>query len=116
MPRIAIIDDDSSVRNSIQLALSAHGHSAVSFPNAKQFIATADANDFDCLLVDNDMPQMTGLELHKWLQEQALLKAKFVLMSGRISEEDLTQKQGSFPVTLLSKPFPLAKLLELVSS
>ena len=116
MPRIAIIDDDASVTTSIVLALSSHGHVAVSFPSAKSFIATADANNFDCLLVDKDMPQMTGLELLEWLHEQTVLKAKFVLMSGRISEEDLTQKQGSFPVTLLSKPFPLAKLLELVSS
>ena len=116
MPRIAIIDDDASVRNSIELTLSAHGHDAVSFPNAKQFLATADVSEFDCLLVDNDMPHMTGLELHEWLQGQTMLKPKFVLMSGRISEEDFADTHGSCEITLLSKPFPLAKLLQIVNS
>jgi DNA-binding response OmpR family regulator len=116
MPRIAIIDDDASVRNSIELAFSAHGHAAVAFPNAKQFLATADVSEFDLLLVDNDMPHMTGLELHEWLQGQTILKPKFVLMSGRISEEDFAETQGSPEITLLSKPFPLAKLLQIVNS
>jgi DNA-binding response OmpR family regulator len=116
MPRIAIIDDDASVRSSIELVLSANGHDAVSFPEAKQFIATADASEFDLLLVDNDMPQMTGLELHDWLQGQTVLKPKFVLMSGRISEEDFAETHGSCEITLLSKPFPLAKLLQIVNS
>ena len=115
MPRIAIIDDDASVRSSIELVLSAKGHDAVSFPDAKQFLATADASEFDLLLVDNDMPHMTGLELHDWLQGQTVLRPKFVLMSGRITEEDFAQTHEVREVTLLSKPFSLAKLLQIVN-
>ena len=59
---------------------------------------------------------MTGLELHEWLQGQTVLKSKFVLMSGRITEEDLAKAHGSLEITLLSKPFPLAKLLQIVNS
>jgi DNA-binding response OmpR family regulator len=116
MPRIAIIDDDASVRSSIELVLSANGHDAVSFPEAKQFLATADAGEFDLLLFDNDMPQMTGLELHDWLQGQTVLRPKFVLMSGRITEEDFAETHGSLGITLLTKPFSLAKLLQIVNS
>jgi len=85
VPKISIIDDDASDRTYIELALNSHGHVAVSSPNAKHFIPTADVNNLDCFIVEDDMPQMTGLELHEWLQEQTVLKAKFVFLTGRIS-------------------------------
>lgn len=115
MLRIAIIDDDASVRNSIAMILQAHGHTTVSFETAVQFIDCADAKDFDCLLVDNNMPQMTGLELHEWLQGHNVHHPKFVLMSGRISD-DSTLTLASRGIEFLSKPFDLAKLLQIVNS
>lgn len=115
MPRIAIIDDDASVRTSIELTLSAHGHTTVSFETAVQFIDCADAKDFDCLLVDNNMPKMTGLELHEWLQGHHVHHPKFVFMSGRISD-DSALTLASRGIEFLSKPFALAKLLQIVNS
>ena len=45
MPKIAIIDDDVSVRNSIEIVLKAHGHAAVLFSDPKNFLETAALND-----------------------------------------------------------------------
>jgi DNA-binding NtrC family response regulator len=116
MSNIAIIDDDSSIRNSIGIVLNANGHATVSFTDPQHFLATADIREFDLLLVDNDMPHMTGLELHKWLKSNFPEHPKFVLMSGRIVEEDFLETKESREITLLSKPFTLAKLLDLVRS
>jgi DNA-binding NtrC family response regulator len=116
MSKIAIIDDDSSVRNSIEIVLNSNGHTTVSFTDPQHFLATANVSEFDLLLVDNDMPHMTGLELHEWLRSNFSEHPKFVLMSGRIVKEDLLATEKTRQITLLSKPFPLAKLLELVSS
>jgi FixJ family two-component response regulator len=116
MSKIAIIDDDASVRNSIEIVLNANGHATVSFPDPKNFLATADVREFDLLLVDNDMPHMTGLELREWLLGHYSEHPKFVLMSGKIVEEDFLATEKSGAITLLNKPFSLSKLLHIVSS
>jgi DNA-binding response OmpR family regulator len=115
MPKIAIIDDDVSVRNSVEIALKAHGHAAVLFSDPKKFLETAALNDFDLLLVDNDMPKMTGLELHRLLKRNHLKLPIFVLMSGRIDEIELIKLDSSREITLLIKPFSLAKLIQILS-
>lgn len=116
MSKIAIIDDDSSVRNSIGIVLNSNGHTTVSFTDPQHFLTTANVSEFDLLLVDNDMPHMTGLELHELLKSNYSEHPKFVLMSGRIVKEDLLENEKTRQITLLRKPFPLAKLLELMSS
>jgi DNA-binding response OmpR family regulator len=115
MPKIAIIDDDVSVRNFIEIVLKAHGHAAVLFSDPKNFLETAALNDFDLLLVDNHMPYMTGLELHRLLKRNHLKIPLFVLMSGRIDEVDLIKLDSSREITLLIKPFSLDELIEILS-
>jgi CheY-like chemotaxis protein len=114
MSTIAIIDDDASVRKSIEVVLNAQGHSTVAFQDPNHFLATADIKAFDLLLVDNNMPQMTGLELYERLKSQQLKYPRFVLMSGKILEADFKKTKVSNEITLLSKPFSLANLLAIV--
>lgn len=114
MPKIAIIDDDISVGKSIEIVLKAHGHAAVLFSDPKNFLETATLNDFDLLLVDNDMPYMTGLELHRLLKRNHL-KIPLFLMSGRIDEVDLMKLDSSREITLLIKPFSIDELIEILS-
>jgi DNA-binding response OmpR family regulator len=114
MSKIAIIDDDASVRKSIELVLNAQGHSTVAFQDPKHFLATADVKKFDLLLVDNNMPYMTGLELYEWLKRHKLEHPQFVLMSGKIVEAEFMKTEASKEIKLLSKPFPLAKLMAII--
>lgn len=114
MSKIAIIDDDSSVRTSMEIVLSSNGHTTVSFTDPKHFLATANVREFDLLLVDNDMPHMTGLEMYEWLKLNYSEHLRFVLMSGKIVEEDFFETKNGRGLTLLSKPFSLAKLLDIV--
>lgn len=116
MSKIAIIDDDMSIRNSVEIVLRANGHVPVLFSDPKHFLATADVQDFDFLLVDNDMPHMTGLELYEWLKRCYSTHPQFILMSGRVVEEDLLAFDTSTVIYLLTKPFSLAKLLKMVGS
>lgn len=114
MLKIAIIDDDLSVRNSLEIVLKAHGHLPSSFSDPRNFLASVDFKNFDFLLVDNDMPYMTGLELHSWLKNNFPKYPKFVLMSGRLVDEDFAKLDASSQITLLTKPFPMAKLLQVL--
>ncbi|MDR3529783.1 MAG: response regulator [Rhodopila sp.] len=59
---VAIVDDDPAVRDSLQFLLEAAGYSAVTYGSAAAFL-DGDADWPACLIVDQHMPEMTGLEL-----------------------------------------------------
>lgn len=108
MYSIAVIDDHASVRNSIALALKMNGYAITTFENPIQFLSAKPATKFDLLLVDIDMPLMTGLELHKHLSQNLNSIPAFILMSGRVTETDSVIPPG---VKFLEKPFSLNRLL-----
>jgi two-component system response regulator DctR len=65
--RIAIIDDDPSVRHSLGMLLETRGWSSESFERAADFLERARPADFQCLVVDVRIPGMSGLELFEEL-------------------------------------------------
>lgn len=66
---VAIVDDDASVRMSLQRFCEAFGLTATVYASGQEFIAALDAKvpRVDCLLLDAHMPDMTGVELQRHL-------------------------------------------------
>jgi len=60
--RIAIIDDDAAVLDSLRFLLEVSGHRVATFGSATEFLQS-DGVAAPCLIVDQHMPNMTGLEL-----------------------------------------------------
>jgi two-component system, LuxR family, response regulator DctR len=73
MRPIAVIDDDSAVRDALQILFEAHQWPVFGFESAEHFLNEADAADYSCLIIDVRMTGMTGLELY------AELKTSFYL-------------------------------------
>lgn len=67
-PTIFVIDDSEPARESTRLLLEAHGHDVATYPSAGAFLAEAGYRPGDCLLLDNHMPEMTGIELAQILK------------------------------------------------
>jgi FixJ family two-component response regulator len=59
---VAIIDDDIDVLASLKFLLEVAGHEVATYHSPVDFLARA-GSPADCLIVDQHMPQMTGLEL-----------------------------------------------------
>ena len=70
-PRISIgiIDDDASVRVSLQRLCEVYDFKATGYASGLDFLASLDDTrpQHDCLLLDAHMPGMTGSELHRTL-------------------------------------------------
>jgi two-component system response regulator FixJ len=64
---VAIVDDDDAVRHSLQFLLEVTGHKVATFASAAEF-QKAELDKLLCLIVDQHMPGMTGLELAQWLR------------------------------------------------
>ncbi|HEX3990561.1 MAG TPA: response regulator [Acetobacteraceae bacterium] len=67
MPLIAIVDDDESVRLALQGFIRSIGLAAQVFDSAADFLASANTSHVHCLILDVNMPGMSGLALHRQL-------------------------------------------------
>ena len=63
VPLIAIVDDDDSLRNSLENLIRSFGFRAQAFPSAEAFLSWRQARDTACLILDVRMPGMNGLDL-----------------------------------------------------
>ncbi len=64
---ISIVDDDESVRTAMSSLVRSLGFAAVAFASAEEFLASPTLNETSCLVVDVQMPGMSGLELQSEL-------------------------------------------------
>ena len=64
---VSIVDDDQPFRESMRKLVMLFGYTVESFPSAADFLASRLLPETDCLVVDVNMPGMTGVELHRHL-------------------------------------------------
>ena len=81
-PIIAVVDDDAAVRNSLKFSLEIDGFAVRTYASVEELLGSGNLRNFQCLIVDQDMPRMTGLELVAALREQGV-KVPALLISGR---------------------------------
>jgi FixJ family two-component response regulator len=60
---VAIVDDDASMREALARLLRIHGINSRRYPSARVFLESLASGMPDCLIVDVNMPEMTGIEL-----------------------------------------------------
>ena len=66
-PLISIVDDDESVRESLDGLLRSAGFAVKVFASAEEFLNSDHLRDIDCLLLDVRLPGMNGIELQRHL-------------------------------------------------
>ena len=64
---ISVVDDDESVRESLQGLIRSVGFAVQGFASAEEFIKSDRLNSTACLILDVRMPGMHGPELQRWL-------------------------------------------------
>ena len=69
--RVAIVDDDDGVRGSLRFLLEVVGHTVEAFASAAEFLES-DLPNIACLILDQHMPEMTGLELAERLRNDGI--------------------------------------------
>ncbi|HEY1962363.1 MAG TPA: response regulator [Rhizomicrobium sp.] len=67
---ISVVDDDESVRESLPDLLRELGFSAIAFASAKECLSSARLGETACLILDIAMPEMSGPELKRELENR----------------------------------------------
>ncbi|MBC8722416.1 response regulator transcription factor [Paraburkholderia sp. 31.1] len=109
--RVFIVDDDDSVRSALARLLRASGYQVECFDSPEAFLERADLTSMPaCLVLDLQMPGMTGLEVQRKLDQ--LLPIVFLTGHGDISSSVDAMKGGA--VDFLPKPVRDSLLLAAV--
>jgi FixJ family two-component response regulator len=114
-PPVFIVDDEPSVQSALGRLLKTHGLSSRTFASAEAFLeAEISCETAGCLILDVDMPGMSGMDLQAELQRRELnLAIVFITGHGTIPMSVRAMKRGA--VDFLEKPFDGQTLLELVN-
>jgi FixJ family two-component response regulator len=110
---VAIVDDDDSVRCTLQELLRSAGFPSRGFESAEAFLGSGDQQETACLITDIRMPGMSGLELQARLNaEHCKIPTIFITAHG--DEELRFQALRAGAVEFLPKPFDDEALIESV--
>jgi two-component system, LuxR family, response regulator DctR len=118
-PHIAIIDDDGGVRHSMGMLLETRKWTYTEFERAGDFLQNATPGDFNCLLIDVRIPDMSGLELYEELLRRAKKRPRYIPPAifltghGDIPMAVKALKQGA--CDFLEKPVNHRSLLDAIS-
>jgi len=103
-PIIFIVDDDISVRESLELLLQNEGWQPKTFASAQEFLDCPRAVVPSCLVLDVSLPGLDGLELQKRLAvERTDMPIIFITGYGDVPKTVQAMKRGA--VEFLTKPF-----------
>ncbi|HVP85054.1 MAG TPA: response regulator [Rhizomicrobium sp.] len=107
---VGIVVGDDAVRDSLQTLLQSHGLTVTSFTSGQEFLSSPLRKSVSCLLVDQQMPGMTGLELVEKLRSKAD-RTPAILMNASAGEALSQRIKRANIAALLIKPVEQGELL-----
>jgi FixJ family two-component response regulator len=111
---VAVIDDDDDVGDVIGGLLETMGYQVETYRSGTDFLSKARLDRLACLVVDQTMPRMTGLEMIERLSERGV-NIPALLITG-IHDPEVERKAASLGVmTVLEKPMSHHELLRFIS-
>jgi len=113
--RVALVDDDASVRRAIARLLRAAGYEVEVYTTADAFLRSSSTESVDCALVDVRMTGETGLALARFLQIGGV-NIPVILMTGDVDVVLTTKAARCGAWALLSKPLSEAAVVNAIES
>jgi FixJ family two-component response regulator len=113
MAKIAVVDDDAFVRESLEDLISSLGYRVRTFESADQFLESGDVADTSCLITDLQMEGRSGLDL----QQHLLINGHgtpVIFLTAFPEERARTLALDRGALAFLSKPCEEANLLRFI--
>jgi FixJ family two-component response regulator len=111
-PIVFVVDDDISVRESLELLIKSAGWQPETFASGQDFLGRPRATVPCCLLLDMTLPGLNGLELQRQLAERTEMPIIFITGHGDVPTSVQAMKAGA--VEFLTKPFKNEVLLDAI--
>jgi FixJ family two-component response regulator len=102
-PWIAIVDDDPSVLKALTRLLRARSYDAKTYGSAQEFLAALPEGPPECLIVDLQMPEMSGVELLQHLARNGI-RIPAIIITAHGDAEGRERCESAGAVAFLAKP------------
>src|SRR6266478_7716757 len=115
VPLISIVDDDDSLRNSLDNLIRSVGFHAQGFSSAEAFLSSNQAQDTACLILDMRLPGMNGLELQRQIVA-ANWRIPIIFITSHADGDAQARALEAGAVDYLYKPFREEQLLNAIDA
>jgi FixJ family two-component response regulator len=114
-PLIAVVDDDLAILKAMDRLIRSHGCAAITFSSGAEFLRFAAVTPPDCVILDIQMPDQTGVEVHEHMRARGQ-RVPVIYITAHEDEavEQQTQQKGSYG--FFHKPFRNEHLWKAVRS
>jgi FixJ family two-component response regulator len=113
--KIAVIDDDLRVLESLVNLLASFGYEAESYKSAEEFLSSGDLSQISCIVTDVEMRQMSGLGLLQYLKNNNYA-VPVIIITGKPSARSEAFYLASGAVGFFRKPVDGDALVDLIDS
>src|SRR5712691_1583760 len=103
IPVVFVVDDDVSVRESLEVLILSAGWQPETFESAEEFLERSRIDGPSCLVLDVTLPNLNGLDLQKRIIDRADMPIIFITGYGDVPTTVQAMKAGS--EVFLTKPF-----------
>jgi two-component system, chemotaxis family, chemotaxis protein CheY len=116
MAAILTVDDSASIRHTVKIALGREGHTIGEAQDGEEGLAKADAEKYDLILVDLNMPGMDGMTMIRELRKKPLQAGVPILFLSTESDISVKREAKAAGATgWLTKPFDADQLVHIVN-
>jgi len=115
VPLIAIVDDDDSLRNSLDDLLRSVGFRAQGFSSAEAFLHSHQVHETACLILDVRLPGMNGLELQRQIVA-ANWRIPIIFVTAYADDDARARALAAGAVAFLYKPCREEDLLNAIEA
>jgi len=112
-PVVFVVDDDVSVRESLELSIRCEGWQPQTFASAKEFLNRPRSLGPSCLVLDYSLPDLNGLELQKRVAVERP-EMPIIFITGHRDVPMTVQAMKAGALEFLTKPFSDDVLLEAI--
>jgi len=112
---ICVVDDDRSILRMLSRTIGASGLDVALFSSAEEFLNSGRIRESACLILDVDLPGISGLDLQEHLN-RAGENVPVIFISGEATEKTRQRALREGAVAFFDKPFDIKSLLAAVRS
>jgi DNA-binding NtrC family response regulator len=115
MAKLLVVDDEKNLRMVVQKELSRQGHEVGEAADGEAAWEMIEAQDFDVLLCDVNMPRLDGMGLLRRLREKSQNPPEVIMLTGQATVETAIEAMKLGAYDYLTKPYRIAELAALVT-
>ena len=116
MPKLLVVDDEKNLRLVVQKEMARQGHDVETADDGEAAWELLEAQDFDVVLCDINMPRLDGLGLLRRTRERSQNPPEVIMLTGQATVESAIEAMKLGAYDYLTKPYRIGELSALVTA